>query len=348
MNIAIVRHSIYNRGSDRVIFDYADYLIRQGHQISYYTNEVKTAFDYNKAIKIKEIPGSGKLSTILFVLKTKFNEDIVVFDLIATSCLSWILNRKKLIYFAQGFDTTYYASPLMHAFIGFCYRIALNFLKIPTISASDNLSNKLKTFKPKHLITIPNGVNLLSFHFYPQNQFSDLKANTTVILIYGKHDYVKGMDVAQKCFNKLFEINKTTPWQVWTIGEELKTAGILIKNFGFLNNEKLRDILSAADIFLLPSRNEGLSTLLLQALACECAVVATEAANIITHEVDGLISPIEDGEGLAKNLDRVLRDDSLREKLRKNARKLAEQYSLEKSCQKFEEAILTFTNQKAL
>jgi glycosyltransferase involved in cell wall biosynthesis len=49
---------------------------------------------------------------------------------------------------------------------------------------------------------------------------------------------------------------------------------------------------------------------------------------------------VEDWRALAHNLNRVLTDAPLREKLRTNARLLAEQYSLEKSCANFEKALL--------
>ena len=56
MNIAIIRHSIRNRGSDNAIFDYADYLIKKGHQVFYYTNEIQTDLSYNRSIHFQKIP----------------------------------------------------------------------------------------------------------------------------------------------------------------------------------------------------------------------------------------------------------------------------------------------------
>ena len=94
---------------------------------------------------------------------------------------------------------------------------------------------------------------------------------------------------------------------------------------------------------MLPSRSEGLSPLLLQALACQCAIVGTTAANIVSDGVEGLISPVEDWKSLAENLNRALRDNALREQLSKNARKLAEKFNFQKSGEEFEKALLQIT-----
>jgi glycosyltransferase involved in cell wall biosynthesis len=102
---------------------------------------------------------------------------------------------------------------------------------------------------------------------------------------------------------------------------------------------ELRNILNASDIYLMPSRSEGLSLLLLQALACQCIVVATTASYIIQDEINGLVSPIEDWQVLAHNLNRVMNEPDLRDRLKQNARPLAEQFSFEKCFQSLEETL---------
>ena len=78
-----------------------------------------------------------------------------------------------------------------------------------------------------------------------------------MILFHYRNEFVKGSDIGLKALEKLSESQKEG-WVLWVIGEELPTqAGIKMVNYGFLDHEKLRDILSAADIFLLPSRSEG-------------------------------------------------------------------------------------------
>jgi glycosyltransferase involved in cell wall biosynthesis len=61
----------------------------------------------------------------------------------------------------------------------------------------------------------------------------------------------------------------------------------------------------AADIFVLPSRTEGLSNALLEAMATELPVVATAvggAPDIVEHGVNGLLVPPEDVHAMKEGL----------------------------------------------
>ena len=121
----------------------------------------------------------------------------------------------------------------------------------------------------------------------------------------------------------------------------INADGLKVKCWGFLKDEQLRSVFSAADVYLMPSRHEGLSLLLLSALACGCVVVATKASNILTHKVDGLVSSVEDENMLTEHLDSVMEDKLLYQKLRQNGYALAAHYSLNKSCNLFERALKT-------
>ena len=257
-------------------------------------------------------------------------------------------NTKRILYLAQDYDITYHRLNLVKLFVHQCYKFIFSNLQKATISVSEGLSEKLSRYHPAKLVTIPNGVDVNFFRRNPQSTSIKEKQKTHVILLFAREDYRKGVDVGKKALEKLHQLRTHRDWEVWVIGtQKLEQKEYEVRNLGFLkSDEELRTVLSAVDIYLVPSRSEGLSLLLLQALACECAVVATAAANIITHETNGLISPIEDWRSLAENMNRVMEDAVLREKLKKNARVLAEQYSLEKSCQKFEEAILAMMTSK--
>lgn len=344
MKIAIIRHAIRNRGSDNAFFNYADYLIKRGHEIFYYTNSRATDLAFNPAIQFRQIPYKGALGTILFVLVHKFREDVVAIDLIPLACLAWIRNKRKLVYLARGYDVSYFASRFLRYLMKLLYKLALGVLKIPAISVSESLTENLRQFSPYQVLTVSNGVNTQLFQRNPGQKSFVKKHNTKVIIFQYRDEYVKGSDIGIKSLERLAELKKDN-WELWVIGEELPVARISHKiqmvNHGFLSHEKLRDALSAADIFLLPSRSEGLSPLLLQSLACECAVVATKASSIVTHGANGLIAEVEDYSGLASFLRQLLDEDELRIKLGKNGRQLAEQYNMENSCRRFEEALVT-------
>jgi glycosyltransferase involved in cell wall biosynthesis len=68
--------------------------------------------------------------------------------------------------------------------------------------------------------------------------------------------------------------------------------------------------------------------------------VGTPIAYVVTHGQEGLLAPVEDWKELARHLKTLLEDEQLRTRLRSNARRLAENYSIEKSQQRFEQALL--------
>jgi glycosyltransferase involved in cell wall biosynthesis len=78
------------------------------------------------------------------------------------------------------------------------------------------------------------------------------------------------------------------------------------------------DLLAAADLFAMPSRREGLGVAALEALAAACPLVASRVgglAEVVEHEVSGLLVAPEDPTALALALERLVREPALRERL---------------------------------
>lgn len=76
--------------------------------------------------------------------------------------------------------------------------------------------------------------------------------------------------------------------------------------------------LAVSDVLCLPSRREGLPTVILEAFAAGVPVIGTRATGItdlIVHEETGLLVDLEDSVGLASAIVRIVRDDALARKL---------------------------------
>jgi L-malate glycosyltransferase len=87
----------------------------------------------------------------------------------------------------------------------------------------------------------------------------------------------------------------------------------------------------AADVFVHPSHADGMSNSVLEAMACGCALVATEhgaTKGFLTAEKDALLVPVSDSIALSSALHRVVADGKLRERLAANARDLVGRYDL--------------------
>jgi glycosyltransferase involved in cell wall biosynthesis len=83
------------------------------------------------------------------------------------------------------------------------------------------------------------------------------------------------------------------------------------------------DLLCAADAFVLPSRWEGLGSVLLEAMALEAPIVATAlppVGEVVRHDESALLVPVEDPVALADGLCTILKDRERAEGYAESAR----------------------------
>ena len=102
----------------------------------------------------------------------------------------------------------------------------------------------------------------------------------------------------------------------------------MVRFTGHLND--VSTVLRSAHIFIRPSRTEGLSLAVLEAMASEMAVLASDIpANreLVRHGESGLLASPGDRVDLARQLDKLLTDAPLRHALAARGRERAAQYS---------------------
>lgn len=343
-HVVIIRHSIRNRGGDKLILDYCDYLVEKGHEVIYWTNEVNTHFTVNPRIHIKSIPYPQITGTILFALSTKFKKaDVVLVDLVVMSVFASILNGKKVVYFAQDDDRTYYSSIFLQFIMKIIYWIAFSVFRVRTIAVSDYLAVKLESLVKDRVTVVPNGIDHRIFYHKNNSPYLVEKKTPMTIILYARSDFRKGLDIGIKAVEELARLRDTKDWELWTIGDDIAqfdVEGLKTKRWGFLKGDDLCNVLSVGDIYLSSSRHEGFGLMQLEAMACGNLMVTTKGFPLVTDGIDGLVSSIEDWHGLANNIDRVMKDKELFIKLRNNGYTLAQKYSLEKSCIVFEKELM--------
>ncbi len=103
----------------------------------------------------------------------------------------------------------------------------------------------------------------------------------------------------------------------------------------------IEDILSASDIFVLPSYAEGLSNALMEAMSAGCACIASDVGGnryLIENGVSGFLFPAGDKEALASHIRRLVEDTAKRQQLGQGARARIEQhFSWEKIGKRYED-----------
>jgi len=87
---------------------------------------------------------------------------------------------------------------------------------------------------------------------------------------------------------------------------------------GVVSDEALVDLYQHATVFVFPSRYEGFGLPVLEAMACGCPVISSNASSL--PEVTGdaaLLRHPDDVEGLARDIEKVLTDPKLADRLRR-------------------------------
>ena len=151
----------------------------------------------------------------------------------------------------------------------------------------------------------------------------------------------KGFDLLIEAFSRI--ANQHPQWSVKILGEGPARASLkrLIAEKGLNGRVVLAGwepdpdfVLKQSDLFVLSSRFEGFPNALLEAMACGLPSISFDCpsgpAEIIRDTIDGLLVPAEDIEALANTLDRVLGDDSLRQRLSAEAVHVVDRFSAER------------------
>jgi glycosyltransferase involved in cell wall biosynthesis len=103
------------------------------------------------------------------------------------------------------------------------------------------------------------------------------------------------------------------------IGEQGLESHVTFTGF----RDDVQDLLGLLDVFVLPSYREGLPRSVLEAMAMELPVVATQirgCREAVVDEVTGLLVPAKESRPLAKAIGRILADRELAQRFGKAAR----------------------------
>ena len=187
---------------------------------------------------------------------------------------------------------------------------------------------------PQRVHVVPPGVNAALFAGSFEDPFP-LIGRPRVVFV-GRLAAQKGLRFLITAAASL----KTPGVQVLLIGDgpersalerEVRRLGInnRVHFLGFVPHERVPEVLSHADVLVLPSVYEELGTVLLEAMWMGLPVVASRTGGIpdvITNEVDGLLVPPGKPEALAVAIDRVLRSPVLAQRLGEAARERAKDY----------------------
>jgi glycosyltransferase involved in cell wall biosynthesis len=185
--------------------------------------------------------------------------------------------------------------------------------------------------KEAEIQVITNGVDLDMFSV-PKNR----KWESPRLLFVGRLVYQKGIDILIKALGRL----KDYEWRLDLVGDGphlpdlerlAKDFGIAerIKYRGWVDKEVIIDEYSSANLFVFPSRHEGMPNAVLEAMACGLPVVATDIAGneeLVIQGETGFLIPPENPDALSDVLRNLFLDPLMGKKMGMESRRRVENY----------------------
>jgi N-acetyl-alpha-D-glucosaminyl L-malate synthase BshA len=191
-------------------------------------------------------------------------------------------------------------------------------------AVSDSLRAETYDFFPieKDIEVIPNFINLDKFKRQRKEHFKmAISPNNEKLLVHTSNfRTVKRVEDVIRIFAK---VSQQIPSKLLLVGdgperpkmEKLCRELKICQDVRFLGKlEAVEEVLSVADLFLMPSEKESFGLAALEAMACEVPVISSNAGGIPELNINGVtgfVSPVGDVDDMVRNALYVLDDANL-------------------------------------
>ncbi len=287
------------------------------------------------------------LSTFYFLLRKRHTYNIIHCHIadglgyVAALLMKFIFNKKVIVKIALSGPSSD-LNRLKKSFLNrLCLKLIHSVDKIIIISTwSEKEALEIGLSKSK-ITFIPNGVNIKRFK--PPSKSGQKSGR---IIYVGRLVTQKGVDILLQAFADVIKESPSLILDIVGDGPEKEmfqdTAEKLeIKEKVIFHGVKQKPyyLFIKADIFVLPSRSEGLPNVLLEAMSCGMPVIATKVSgnlDIIKNNENGILIEKENPKQLANAIKKILNDSRLAEILGTKAREtVIQNYSIEHTVSKY-------------
>ena len=202
---------------------------------------------------------------------------------------------------------------------------------------------KSRFMHPDKIGVIFNGLDIVDLERKSLVQENLTKPFNFLITTMGELSDRKGIDFLIKGFAQFVQTSKITDAGLLIIGQGRKRDELValadqldvssrVTFTGFLHNPY--PYLRMSDVFVLTSKNEGISNALIEAMYLKNSIITTDAGGvrqIIKQEYNGLLVPHDDISALQKSILLLYNDTKLRNRIVRNAQKTVRDFfSLDK------------------
>lgn len=199
----------------------------------------------------------------------------------------------------------------------------------------------------KEIVVIPNFVDFKRFNKKSKEHFRIAIAPNGEKIIAHTSNFrkVKRIDDLIEVF---YRIRKKIPSKLLLMGDgpERSHIELLARNLSisqdvrFLGKiDAVEEVLSIADLFLLPSGKESFGLAALEAMACQVPIISSDAEGIPEVNIDGVtgfVSPIGDVEAMAMNAIKLLENPEMHNTFKKAALERAKHFDIKEIMAQYE------------
>jgi len=344
----------------------ANYLTKAGHEVHVLTTldkglpkeSIREGFYVHRIFRSKiRILGSILYFINIFRCLKKIEPDIIHIQAFGNETPVLLLTKKLLkkpcAIWGQGSDV----------YVQWMFRKPISkiiFKKSDAVIAlTEDMKREMKKIYDRDIAVIPNGIDLNKVKCLSTQDVGNelgIKKDRKIILFVGRLDPIKGLTYLIEAMTSIEDKNK----QLILVGdgeekdrlEKLVKKLKLEKYVTFIGKVPYGDVFKymvASDILALSSLSEGLPNVILEAMASGLPIVATRVGGIQDIVKDGengfLVDP-ENPEQIAEKINLFLEDDKLREKISKNNKQKAKEYSWESVIERLEKIYFRVINMK--
>ncbi len=194
------------------------------------------------------------------------------------------------------------------------------------IVRSEDMRKKAVDLEPRSDMVISPSKGIDTDKFEPKSTHAGPSDKVKVLYVGRLHE-LKGLDYLIEAFSEVK--NKYDKVELLIIGSgdfkgdlerSVHDEGLDedVKFIGEVEHLELINHYQNSDIFVLPSLSEGLSNVIMEAMACGLPVIATDVGGnreLVKHEKGGLVVDAKDVSILQSSLEKLLNDAELREKM---------------------------------
>jgi len=297
---------------------------------------------------------SASLRTFSLIRQIKPNATLAFFGM-PSGAVAWLLKKMYRIPYivslrggdVPGFRP--YDFKTFHKLIGPFLRVIWH--QADAVIANSNGLRDLAIAFDSHIEIpiIPNGVDGLQY----KNESREW--SPAQLFSVGRIVHQKGLDLGLRALAQLKDLE--WEWHIAGDGPQLDMLKSLsqelnisdrVKFLGWQNREELTQWYHRSNLFLFPSRHEGMPNAVLEAMSSGLPVVATRIAGseeLVLDGVTGLLVNAEDVDSLRDGLRRLIVEEKIRMQMGQASRQRVEtEYSWENVARQYSEKLQAISN----